>query len=142
MVIRSWSEDVILVDLPGELEEHDEPQTGIETVRDTGDRNVVVDFSNVDTLGSAILAELSELRKLAGISLAILLVCFAYLCNPPGARATIRVVAYNTSNNPDDATAVSSQRSETNPLMASPNDRTFSPCRRQIQTHQPASLTY
>jgi len=64
MSIHRWSEDVILVDLPRELEEHSELQTAIGMVRDRGDCDVVVDFSRVDIVGGACLAGLLELRRL------------------------------------------------------------------------------
>lgn len=64
MGIQDWSEDVILVELPAE------PQTGkqlretIQVVRDRGDCDVVVDFSQVDIITSDSLAQLVRLRKL------------------------------------------------------------------------------
>ncbi len=64
MSIHRWSEDVILVDLPGELERHDELQTVVEMLRDEGVCDVVVDFSHVDVVGGACLAGLLKLRKL------------------------------------------------------------------------------
>ena len=63
MGIQSWSDYVILVDLPRELQEHNQLQTVIETVRQKGDCSVVVDFSNVDVVGSTTLAQLLELRQ-------------------------------------------------------------------------------
>lgn len=64
MSIHRWSEDVILVDLPRELERHNELQTVIEMVRDRGDCDVVIDFSHVDVVGGACLAGLLEVRRL------------------------------------------------------------------------------
>ncbi len=64
MSIHRWSEDVILVDLPGELEKHKELQTVIGMLRDKGDCDVVVDFSHVDVVGGACLAGLLELQRL------------------------------------------------------------------------------
>ena len=64
MSIRNWSEDVVLVDLPRELEKQDELQTVIGMVRDRGDRDVVIDFSDVDIVGGACLAALLDLRRL------------------------------------------------------------------------------
>ena len=63
MSIQSWSEDVILLDLPRELEKHSELQTVIGMVRDRGDCDVVVDFSRVDVVGGACLAALLEMRR-------------------------------------------------------------------------------
>jgi endonuclease/exonuclease/phosphatase family metal-dependent hydrolase len=45
----------------------------------------------------------TKMKKLTGIGFGILLVCFACQWNPQVAIAAIRVVAYNTENNPDDA---------------------------------------
>lgn len=64
MSIHRWSEDVILVDLPRELEKHNELQTVIGMVRDRGDCDVVIDFSHVDVVGGACLAGLLEVRRL------------------------------------------------------------------------------
>ena len=63
MGIQSWSDYIILVDLPRELQEHNQLQTVIETVRQKGDCSVVVDFSNVDIVGSTTFARLLELRQ-------------------------------------------------------------------------------
>lgn len=64
MSIHRWSEDVILVDLPRELEKHTELQTVAGMVRDRGDCDVVVDFSHVDVVGGACFAGLLEVRQL------------------------------------------------------------------------------
>ena len=64
MHIHRWSENVIVVDLPWELEKHDELQTVIGMVRDRGDCDVVIDFSHVDVVGGACLAGLLEVRRL------------------------------------------------------------------------------
>ncbi len=64
MSIHRWSEDVILVDLPRELEKHNELQTVMEMVRDRGDCSVVIDFSHVDVVGGACLAGLLQVRRL------------------------------------------------------------------------------
>jgi anti-anti-sigma regulatory factor len=64
MSIRSASEEVILVDLPRELEKQDELQTVIEMLRDSGNRDVVIDFSDVDVVGGACLTSLLEVRGL------------------------------------------------------------------------------
>ncbi len=45
MGIQDWSENVILVDLPQEPEMGDELKTVTEVVRDRGDCDVVIDFS-------------------------------------------------------------------------------------------------
>lgn len=64
MGIQSWSDDVILVDLPRKVEEHGELQVVIEMVREKGHCDVVMDFSNVDIVGSPTFSRLLELRQL------------------------------------------------------------------------------
>jgi anti-sigma B factor antagonist len=64
MSIHRWSQDVILVDLPRDLEKHNELQAVIGIVRDRSDCDVVIDFSHVDVVGGACLAGLVELRRL------------------------------------------------------------------------------
>ena len=44
------------------------------------------------------------MKKLTGIGFGMFLACFACLYNPQATIAAIRVVAYNTCNNPDDVT--------------------------------------
>jgi anti-anti-sigma regulatory factor len=63
MSIGDWSDDIILVNLPWRLQEHDELQRVVEMVRQRG-RNVVVDFSRVGVAGGATLTRLLELRQL------------------------------------------------------------------------------
>lgn len=64
MSIHCWSQDMILVDLPRELEKHNELQTVVGIVRDRGDCDVVIDFSHVDVVGGACLVGLLELQRL------------------------------------------------------------------------------
>src|SRR4030042_6985390 len=64
MSIHRWSQDVILVDLPRELEKHNELRAVIGMLRDRGDCDVVVDFSHVDVVGGECLARLLEMRRL------------------------------------------------------------------------------
>jgi len=64
MSIHCWSQDVILADLPRELEKHNELQTVTGMVRDRGDCDVLIDSSHVDVIGCACLAGLVEVRKL------------------------------------------------------------------------------
>jgi anti-anti-sigma factor len=64
MGIQNWSEDVILVDLPQEPETGDELATVTDMVRDRGNCDVVIDFSNVDIITSSSLSKLLKLRKL------------------------------------------------------------------------------
>lgn len=66
MGIQNWSEEIILVDLPQEPELGDELKTVTEAVRDRGDCEVVVDFSEVDIITSSSLSKLLKLRKLVG----------------------------------------------------------------------------
>ncbi len=66
MGIQNWSEDIILVDLPQEPELGDELKTVTEAVRDRGDCEVVIDFSDVDIITSSSLSKLLKLRKLVG----------------------------------------------------------------------------
>jgi len=64
MGIQNWSEDILLVDLPQEPEMGDELKTVTEMVRDRGDCEVVIDFSNVDIITSSSISKLLKLRKL------------------------------------------------------------------------------
>ncbi len=66
MGIQNWSEDILLVDLPSEPEMGEELKTVIGAVRDRGNCDVVVDFSNVDIITSSSLSKLLKLRKLLG----------------------------------------------------------------------------
>ncbi len=66
MGIQNWSEEIVLVDLPQEPEMGDELKTVITTVRDRGDCDVVIDFSNVDIITSSSLSKLLKLRKMLG----------------------------------------------------------------------------
>jgi len=62
MSIQTGLEDVIVVDLPRELEGHRELQTVVETVRHRGGCDVIVDFSKADVVGSLTFSRLLELR--------------------------------------------------------------------------------
>jgi anti-anti-sigma factor len=64
MGIQNWSEDIILVDLPGEPQMGDELKAVTEIVRDRGDCDVVIDFSGVDIVTSSSLSKFLKLRKL------------------------------------------------------------------------------
>lgn len=64
MGIQDWSENTILVDLSGEPEMGNELITVTKMVRDRGDCDVVIDFSDVDIITSSSLAELLKLRKM------------------------------------------------------------------------------
>jgi anti-anti-sigma factor len=64
MTIQKWADDVVLVELPQQLSDHEELQLVIDTVLDRGLYDVIVDFSNTDIAGSLTLSRLMELRKL------------------------------------------------------------------------------
>ena len=64
MGIQNWSENVVLVDLPGEPQMGDELGTATSMLRDRGDCDAVVDFSSVDIVTSSSLSKLLKLRKL------------------------------------------------------------------------------
>jgi len=64
MGIQNWSDDIILVDLPKEPDMGDELKNVTDTVRDRGNCEVVVDFSEVDIVTSSSLSKLLKLRKL------------------------------------------------------------------------------
>jgi len=64
MGIQNWSEDIVLVELAQEPQTGDELKAVTEIVRDRGDCDVVIDFSNVDIVTSSSLSKLLKLRKL------------------------------------------------------------------------------
>lgn len=64
MSIHCWSEDVILVSLPGAMEKHRELQTVIRMLCQDSDRDVVIDFSGVDVVGGTCLAGLLKIQRL------------------------------------------------------------------------------
>lgn len=64
MGIQYWSQDIILVSLPGRLQEHEELQRVVEMVQEGGECSVVVDFSSVDVAGGRTLTRLLELHRL------------------------------------------------------------------------------
>ncbi len=75
MGIQDWSENSILVDLPGEPEMGNELITVTEMVRDRGDCDVVIDFSGVDIVTSSSLSKLLNLRKMLSDSGHKLVLC-------------------------------------------------------------------
>jgi len=75
MGVQTWSEDVIVVDLPRNLEEHNELQTVVETLRHRGDYDVVVNFSDAEIVGSLTFSRLLELRSLSRASGRKLVLC-------------------------------------------------------------------
>lgn len=64
MGIQDWSEDIILVDLKPKPDMGDELKNITGMVRDRGDCDVVIDFSDVDVVTSSSLSKLLKLRKL------------------------------------------------------------------------------
>ena len=64
MGIQEWSENIIVVDLPQEPQLADELKAVTEIVRNRGDCDVVVDFSDVDIITSSSLSGLLKLHKL------------------------------------------------------------------------------
>jgi len=64
MGIQNLSDDIILVELHREPQMRDELKTVTDVVRDRGDCDVILDFSNVDIITSPSLAVLLKLRKL------------------------------------------------------------------------------
>ena len=75
MRIQDWSENTILVELPGEPEMGKELIAVIEIVRNRGDRDVVLDFSSVDIVTSSSLSKLLSLRKMLSDSGHKLVLC-------------------------------------------------------------------
>ena len=64
MGIQNWEDNIVLVDLPREPQMSDELISVTEEVRDRGDCDVVIDFSDVDIVTSSSLSKLLRLRKL------------------------------------------------------------------------------
>jgi anti-anti-sigma factor len=64
MGIQNWEDDIVLVDLPREPEMGDELKNVTEIVRDRGDCDVVIDFSDIDIVTSSSLSKMLKLRKL------------------------------------------------------------------------------
>ena len=64
MSIQRWSEEVILVDLPGNLNKHNGLQTVIAMLRQGAACDVVVDFSEVQVVGGPWLTQLQKIQRL------------------------------------------------------------------------------
>jgi len=77
MRMENWPENVVLVHLPREVHRHTELDTTIDAVRKTGDFDVVVDFSEVDIVGSPTFSRLLELRNVLRQSGHRLVLCHA-----------------------------------------------------------------
>jgi hypothetical protein len=56
MGIQYWAQGTILVNLPSQLQEHDELQEVMEMVHEQGACNVIVDFASIGVAGCAILS--------------------------------------------------------------------------------------
>jgi anti-anti-sigma factor len=90
MSIDSSPENLVVVNLPRELEGHSkELQTVVEMVRHTRDRDVVVDFSNTDVVGSLTFSRLLELRRQVRESRHKLVLCGV----APAAKAVFSVAS-------------------------------------------------
>ncbi len=63
MSIQHWSQDVILVELPEEVDKHHELQTVTALLRHGNACDVVVDFSRAEVMGAAGLAHLQKIRR-------------------------------------------------------------------------------
>ena len=63
MGIQHWSDNIIVVDLPGEPEIAEELEALAEMLSDLDHCNVVMDFSSVGIVTSVSLSKLLELRK-------------------------------------------------------------------------------
>jgi anti-anti-sigma factor len=63
MHVENWPQNVVFVHLPRDLQEHAELQATIDTVSRRNDLDVVVDFSEVDIVGSLTFSRLLELRS-------------------------------------------------------------------------------
>jgi anti-anti-sigma factor len=75
MGIQDWSDNSILVDLPGEPETGNELLSVTKMARDRGDCDVVIDFSDVDIVTSSSLSKLLKLRKMLSDSGHKLVLC-------------------------------------------------------------------
>ena len=64
MATQNQGKDVVLVDLTPEPQMRDKIQATTKNIRDRGDSDVVMDFSNVDIVTSARLEDLIKLHKL------------------------------------------------------------------------------
>jgi anti-anti-sigma factor len=64
MATQMCTEDVLVIDLPPEIEMRDELDAAIRKVSRSANRGVVIDFSHADIVTSASLSRLLRLRKL------------------------------------------------------------------------------
>jgi anti-anti-sigma regulatory factor len=75
MSVQTGLEGVIVVDLPRELEGHNELQAVLEMIRHRGGCDVIVDFSKADVAGSLTFSRLLELRSVLRTSGHKLILC-------------------------------------------------------------------
>jgi len=68
MPIQNWSEDVLLVELADDPQFTDDMQAVLDAVEANGQRDVVLNFSNVTFLNSSNIAKLLKLRKLVVVN--------------------------------------------------------------------------
>lgn len=63
MGIQNWSENIILITLAKEPQMGEELRTAIDLVANAKNRDVVLDFTNVDIITSSSIAKMLKLRK-------------------------------------------------------------------------------
>jgi anti-anti-sigma regulatory factor len=63
MSVRSWSQDIVIVQLPGEPHTSNELETVIGTVYEKPDSDVILDFSRVERVTCLTLCQLTKLHK-------------------------------------------------------------------------------
>lgn len=64
MSIHRWSQNVILVELPGPWQKQNELPAVIRMLREGNDCDVVIDFSGVDVVSGVCLADLLRIQRL------------------------------------------------------------------------------
>ena len=92
MGIQDWSDDVILVNLAKEPDMGEELQTVIGMVTENENRDVVVNFSDVDILTSSSIAKLLKLRKILHDNQQKLVLC----CVQPQTKNIFHVTGLDT----------------------------------------------
>ncbi|NOT02692.1 MAG: STAS domain-containing protein [Phycisphaerales bacterium] len=68
MTIQNWSDNVLLGELQDDPVLSDDLTALVEQVRERGDQDVVLDFTNVGYVNSSNIAKLLKLRKIVNIS--------------------------------------------------------------------------
>jgi len=63
MTVRSWSGDIIIVQLPGEPHTSNELETVIDTAYEKPDSDIILDFSRVERVTCLTLCQLTKLHK-------------------------------------------------------------------------------